>query len=100
MSFWWVPFSVATMVLHIRAAAFGTCVTAGHVVFCGVKKSLAAGIPLAHVLIPAATISLVVLPLMLFHQIQLLVCAVVAGRYARTTADSAAASLPQPVDRA
>jgi sodium/bile acid cotransporter 7 len=53
------------------------------IVFCGSKKSLATGIPLAHVLIPAASISMVVLPLMLFHQIQLIVCAVIAGRYAR-----------------
>jgi sodium/bile acid cotransporter 7 len=53
------------------------------IVFCGSKKSLASGIPLAHVLIPAASISMVVLPLMLFHQIQLLVCAVIAGRYSR-----------------
>jgi len=53
------------------------------IVFCGSKKSLATGIPLAHVLIPAASVSMVVLPLMLFHQIQLIVCAVIAGRYAR-----------------
>jgi sodium/bile acid cotransporter 7 len=59
------------------------------IVFCGSKKSLATGIPLAHVLIPAASISMVVLPLMLFHQIQLIVCAVIAGRYARRTVEPA-----------
>jgi len=53
------------------------------IVFCGSNKSLATGIPLAHVLIPAASISMIVLPLMLFHQVQLLLCAVIAGRYAR-----------------
>jgi sodium/bile acid cotransporter 7 len=58
------------------------------IVFCGSKKSLATGIPLAHVLIPAASISMVVLPLMLFHQIQLIVCAVIAGRYARRPVES------------
>jgi len=63
------------------------------IVFCGSKKSLATGIPLAHVLIPAASISMVVLPLMLFHQIQLLVCAVVANRYARRAATPAAGEL-------
>jgi sodium/bile acid cotransporter 7 len=60
------------------------------IVFCGSKKSLATGIPLAHVLIPAASISMVVLPLMLFHQIQLLVCAVIAGRYGQRTSAPAA----------
>jgi solute carrier family 10 (sodium/bile acid cotransporter), member 7 len=35
------------------------------------------------VLFPAATVGLMMLPLMLFHQIQLLVCAVIAGRFSR-----------------
>ncbi|ATE59832.1 bile acid:sodium symporter family protein [Thauera sinica] len=52
------------------------------VVFCGSKKSLASGIPMANVLFPAHTVSLVVIPLMLFHQLQLFVCAVLARRYA------------------
>lgn len=51
--------------------------------FCGSKKSLASGIPIAKVLFAAGTLGTMVLPLMLFHQIQLLVCAVIAGRYAR-----------------
>ncbi len=53
------------------------------IVFCGSKKSLASGIPIANVLFPASTVGLVVLPLMLFHQIQLMACAVIAKRYAR-----------------
>jgi sodium/bile acid cotransporter 7 len=52
------------------------------VVFCGSKKSLASGVPMAGVLFPAATAGLVLLPLMLFHQIQLMACAVIAQRYA------------------
>ncbi len=51
-------------------------------VFCGSKKSLASGVPMAGVLFPAATAGLVLLPLMLFHQIQLMACAVIAQRYA------------------
>ncbi|WP_307843929.1 bile acid:sodium symporter family protein [Sanguibacter suaedae] len=47
---------------------------------CGSKKSLASGVPMATVLLPAATLGFMVLPLMIFHQIQLLVCAVVARR--------------------
>ncbi|ORX04138.1 hypothetical protein AWC30_10170 [Mycolicibacillus trivialis] len=57
--------------------------------FCGSKKSLASGLPMALVLFPAATVGITMLPLMLFHQIQLIVCAVIAGRLART-ADAAA----------
>lgn len=51
-------------------------------VFCGSKKSLASGVPMAGVLFPAALVGPAVLPLMLFHQIQLMVCAVLARRYA------------------
>ncbi len=52
------------------------------IVFCGSKKSLASGVPMAGVLFPAATAGLALLPLMLFHQIQLMACAIIAQRYA------------------
>jgi len=50
--------------------------------FCGSTKSLASGLPIANILFAGQAISLIVLPLMLFHQIQLLVCAVIAQRHA------------------
>ncbi|MEV8314415.1 bile acid:sodium symporter family protein [Streptomyces sp. NPDC059900] len=50
--------------------------------FAGSKKSLAAGLPMASVLFGAQA-SLAVLPLMLFHQMQLMVCAVIAKRRSR-----------------
>ncbi|MDX2962070.1 bile acid:sodium symporter family protein [Streptomyces acidiscabies] len=50
--------------------------------FAGSKKSLASGLPMASVLFGAQA-SLAVLPLMLFHQMQLMVCAVIAKRRAR-----------------
>lgn len=50
--------------------------------FAGSKKSLAAGLPMASVLFGAHA-SLAVLPLMLFHQTQLMVCAVIAKRRSR-----------------
>ncbi|WP_416041833.1 bile acid:sodium symporter family protein [Edwardsiella ictaluri] len=53
------------------------------IVFCGSKKSLANGIPMANVLFPAAAVGMMVLPLMIFHQLQLMVCAWLAQRYAR-----------------
>ena len=53
------------------------------IVFCGSKKSLANGIPMANILFPPASVGILVLPLMLFHQIQLMLCAVLAQRYAK-----------------
>lgn len=52
------------------------------VVFCGSKKSLASGLPMASVLFAGGSVGLIVLPLMLFHQLQLMVCAALARRYA------------------
>ncbi|WP_353235228.1 bile acid:sodium symporter family protein [Diaphorobacter ruginosibacter] len=53
------------------------------IVFCGSKKSLVSGVPMAKVIFPSADAGLIVLPLMIFHQLQLMVCAVLAQRYAR-----------------
>ncbi|HWH10028.1 MAG TPA: bile acid:sodium symporter family protein [Solirubrobacteraceae bacterium] len=53
------------------------------VIFCGSKKSIATGIPMAAVLFARRDVSLIVLPAMVFHQIQLMVCAVLARRFAR-----------------
>ena len=53
------------------------------IVFCGSKKSLASGVPMAKVLFAAHTVGVMLLPLMIFHQIQLMVCAVLAQRYAK-----------------
>ncbi|GAA0776668.1 bile acid:sodium symporter [Castellaniella ginsengisoli] len=54
------------------------------IVFCGSKKSMATGVPMAGVLFSAAAIGPVLLPLMIFHQIQLMVCAVLAQHYLRS----------------
>jgi len=61
------------------------------IVFCGSKKSLVSGLPIAMLLF-AGHVGLVVLPLMVFHQIQLMVCASLARRYAarRVTAGEGA----------
>jgi sodium/bile acid cotransporter 7 len=45
------------------------------IVFCGSNKSLISGIPMARVLYAGPQIGMTILPLILFHQIQLLVCA-------------------------
>ena len=57
------------------------------IVFCGSKKSLASGLPMANVLF-AGHVGLGIIPVMLFHQIQLMVCASLARRYAARGAQS------------
>jgi sodium/bile acid cotransporter 7 len=52
-------------------------------VFCGSKKTLASGVPMARLLFGAHPgLGLIVLPLMFYHQLQLIVCSVLAERYA------------------
>ncbi|WP_019939024.1 bile acid:sodium symporter family protein [Bordetella sp. FB-8] len=51
--------------------------------FCGSKKSLATGVPMAQVIFAGQAVGAIVLPLMVFHQIQLMVCAALASRYAK-----------------
>jgi sodium/bile acid cotransporter 7 len=62
------------------------------IVFCGSKKSLVTGIPMANALFAGASLGLVVLPLMIFHQLQLMACATLARRYARSLGGD-----PEPV---
>ena len=56
------------------------------ILFCGSKKSMASGIPMAGILFASASVPLIVLPIMLFHQIQLFACTIIALRYARENA--------------
>jgi sodium/bile acid cotransporter 7 len=51
--------------------------------FCGSKKSLASGLPMALVFFGTGAASLIMLPLIIFHQIQLVVCAAIASRMSR-----------------
>lgn len=59
------------------------------IIFCGSKKSLASGLPMAQILfgIQGSGLGAVILPLMVYHQVQLIVCAILAERFkARATA--------------
>ena len=49
--------------------------------FCGTKKSLLQGVPMAKVLFPGPQTGVILLPIMLFHQMQLMACAFIARRY-------------------
>ncbi|MBI5028249.1 MAG: bile acid:sodium symporter [Actinobacteria bacterium] len=64
--------------------------------FCGTKKSLASGLPMAGVLFAGQPLGLLMLPLVLFHQAQLMACSALAGRYARAAEADAADPTPSP----
>lgn len=61
--------------------------------FCGSKKSLATGVPMAGVLFPPVQIGMIILPVMLFHQIQLVACAIIARHYGSQTARSSTSAV-------
>jgi sodium/bile acid cotransporter 7 len=48
--------------------------------YCGSLKSLVSGVPMARVLFPSAQIGAIILPVMIYHQLQLMVCATIARR--------------------
>ena len=50
---------------------------------CGTQKSLATGLPMATVIFGGASLGLLILPLMIYHQIQLMVCSWLVSRYAK-----------------
>jgi sodium/bile acid cotransporter 7 len=81
---------ITTMTMLTRRLGFSTQDEIA-IVFCGSKKSMAGGIPMATILFPGHAVGLIVLPLMLFHQAQLFVCATLARRYATRTQDREAA---------
>ena len=69
------------------------------VLFCGSKKSLATGLPMATVLFAGHSVGLLVLPLMLFHQLQLLVCAAIASRMSSRDNEGSRPERPAAGDR-
>ncbi len=58
------------------------------IMFCGSKKSLASGAPMASAIFAGANVGAIVLPLMLFHQIQIMACAVIARKLAAHRVDA------------
>lgn len=61
------------------------------IVFCASKKSLASGVPIANILFAGnPALGLYVLPILLYHQLQLIACAMIAQHYARTAQTAAA----------
>ncbi|MGA0615040.1 bile acid:sodium symporter family protein [Paracoccus sp. KR1-242] len=89
------------VMLTFLAAVFGVMLGAGRLFslpyedrvvlfFCGSTKSLASGLPMATALFPAATVGATVLPVLVYHMSQLLVCAMIAQASARRRARAGA----------
>lgn len=57
-------------------------------VFCGSKKSLVTGAPMAAILFAPALAGVIIVPLMIYHQLQMLACAWLARRYAARPEES------------
>ena len=53
------------------------------VAICGTQKGMVVGVPMASLLFPPEAVGLILLPLLIYHPLQLMSCAVIAGRYAR-----------------
>lgn len=56
--------------------------------FAGTKKSLASGLPMAAVMFGSGSLGLMILPLMIFHQVQLVICSIRASTYAQRFAEN------------
>lgn len=89
----WSVLSVTAVCAALLAVAMGWAVLVGRlarlpredrvaVLFCGSNKSLASGLPIASVLFAGDDVALIVLPLMLYHQMQIITGAIVSGRMA------------------
>ncbi|MCW2830535.1 MAG: hypothetical protein JWP31_1227 [Aeromicrobium sp.] len=99
----WSVVAVALVCAALLVVATGWTVLVGRllgfargdrvaVLFCGSNKSLASGLPIATVLFAGGDVALIVLPLMLYHQLQVISGAVIAGRLGRSAPPDAEAA--------
>lgn len=81
---------IGAAIAAARSAGFGLADESA-VVFCGSKKSLASGLPMANVLFAGQPgLGMIILPIMIYNQIQIIVGAIIARRYARLVPDEPA----------
>ena len=91
-----MPNLVIYVYLCLKILCFISC-TADEIaaVFCASKKSLAAGAPMAALIFGANPgLGLILLPIMIYHPLQLIVCSVMAENYATRNREEAAAQSP------
>ena len=79
---------VALAAAYPASGAFGDALSVATkiaiaLLFCASKKSLASGLPMALVFFGPGAAGLIMLPLIIFHQTQLLACAAIASRMSR-----------------
>lgn len=86
----WLALVVLALLLLALAAAWGLGALLGFdpadratLLFAGAHKSLATGAPMARIFFPAATAGAIILPLLLYHQMQLMLSAMIAARLAK-----------------
>lgn len=95
--------ALIAVMLVMLAAVFGLMAGAGRVFglppedravlfFCGSTKSLASGLPIATALFPPETVGATVLPILVYHMAQLLICAMIAQGRARRNREAALVS--------
>lgn len=68
------------------------------IVFCGSKKSLASGAPMAALIFGTHGLGAVVLPLIIFNQVQIMACAVIARLYAKRRGPVGSPTASRPLD--
>lgn len=90
LSLWWVLVASAVLLALAMAVTFVSSRLLKFsredriaIIFCGSKKSLATGVPMMKVIFAGTPMGLLVIPLMVFHQLQLVVCAWLAKRWSR-----------------
>ena len=93
-------FTLIVVILVFLALTMGAMVLGGRLFkleyqdravlfYCGSTKSLASGLPIAAALFPVQTVGAIILPIMIYHMLQLFVCAYIAQKAARGIADPA-----------
>jgi solute carrier family 10 (sodium/bile acid cotransporter), member 7 len=86
--------NLTIIIVILLGLAFATCWALGHMLgltrqdrvtlfFSGAHKSLATGAPLARILFPAAQAGFIIIPLMLYHQLQLMISAWIAAAWSK-----------------
>jgi solute carrier family 10 (sodium/bile acid cotransporter), member 7 len=84
---------LSLLIILLMIAAFGCCWSLGRalkleradrisLLFAGAHKSLATGAPMARILFPATQAGAIILPLMLYHQLQLILSSWMAVKFA------------------
>lgn len=89
---------VGTLILFglVMAAVWAACNLLGFstedriaAVFCGSKKTLASGVPMAQIMFgDSPELGVILLPIMIYHPMQLIICGVLAGRWGARPTDA------------